>query len=161
MTGVTVVFLIILCGKARPGLSPTPCLMPVVGWQCVVAVLEGALYLREYSSDLGGAYLCKTKTAEYEFGSNTPEVYFDTSQAGSQYLRVTFWHHFVTVWTVVILHYNPVDQFVRIPSVMTRVVFRKTVFEELGESQAPGQSLMPLTGLFFIPNSFCSGSIPS
>ena len=76
--------------------------MPVVFWQCVIAVLTGALYLREYSSDLGGAYLRKAKTAEYEFESDAPEVRFDTSQAGSQYISVTFEHHFVTVWTVVI-----------------------------------------------------------
>ncbi|MBP7105507.1 MAG: hypothetical protein KBA83_10315 [Fermentimonas sp.] len=65
--------------------------------QCIVAILEGALCFREHSSDLGGAYLWKTKTAEYEFGSNTPEVRFDTSQAGFRYFYVTFRTHFVTV----------------------------------------------------------------
>jgi len=76
--------------------------MPVMDWQCVVAVLEGALYFREHSSDLGGAYLWKAKTAEYEFGSDAPVVRFDTSQTGSLYLCVTFGHHFVIVGTVVI-----------------------------------------------------------
>ena len=80
-----------------PAHYPVPCLMPVMDWQCVVAILEGALCFREHSSDLGGAYLWKTKTAEYEFGSNTPEVRFDTSQAGFRYFYVTFLTHFVTV----------------------------------------------------------------
>ena len=38
-----------------------------------------------HSSDLGGAYLCKSKTAENEFKSNAPEVRFDTFQALTQY----------------------------------------------------------------------------
>jgi hypothetical protein len=75
--------------------------MPVIFWQSLVAVLAGALYFREYSSDLGGAYLCKAKTAEYEFGSDAPEVRFDTSQVDSQYLCVTFGTYFVMVWSVV------------------------------------------------------------
>ena len=79
------------------GQSPAPCCMPVIDWQCVVAVLEGALDFREHSSDLGGACLCKRKTAEYEFGSNAPVVRFDTSQAGSRYFCVTLCTHFVTV----------------------------------------------------------------
>jgi len=57
--------------------------------------------LREYSFDLGGAYLCKAKTAEYEFESDAPEVRFDTFQAQSQYFCVTFEHHFVMVGAVV------------------------------------------------------------
>ena len=75
--------------------------MPVIFWQNLVAVLAGALYFREYSSDLSGAYLCKAKTAEYEFGSDAPEVRFDTSQADFQYLCVTFGTYFVKVWSVV------------------------------------------------------------
>jgi hypothetical protein len=58
--------------------------------------------LREYSFDLGGAYLCKAKTAEYEFESDAPEVRFDTSQTLFQYFFVTFERHFVTVGPVVI-----------------------------------------------------------
>ena len=37
-------------GKTGLGHSPAPCLMPVMSWQCVVAILEGALYFREHCS---------------------------------------------------------------------------------------------------------------
>ena len=78
---------------------PTQRLIPVIFWQSVVAVLAGALYFREYSSYLSGASLCKAKTAEFEFGSDAPEVRFDTSQADFQYLCVTFRTYFVIVRT--------------------------------------------------------------
>ena len=107
--------------------------MSVMDWQCVVAILEGALYFREHNSDLGGAYLCKAKTAEYEFGSNAPEVRFDTSQTYSQYFCVTLGPHFVTVWTVAMQCYKPIDQLVIIPSVTTWVVFRKAVLKARGQ----------------------------
>ena len=94
-------------------------------WQCVVAILEGALDFREHSSDLGGAYLCKRKTAEYEFESNAPEVRFDTSQAGFRYFCVTFGTHFVTVWTAFTYNKNTVGQTVRPSCVTTGVDFQK------------------------------------
>ena len=103
----------------EPVHSPAPCLMPVMDWQCVVAIFEGALYFREHSSDLGGAYLCRAKTAEYEFGSNAPEVLFDTSQAGFRYFCVTFCTHFVTVRTISMKCYKSIDQLVITPSVTT------------------------------------------
>ncbi len=107
--------------------------MPVMDWQCVVAVLEGALDFREHSSDLGGAYLCKTKIAEYEFGNNAPEVRFDTSQADFRYSCVTFGTHFVTVGTVFILHDYTVGQCFIMPSVTTGIVFRKAVLKARGK----------------------------
>ena len=114
--------------------------MPVMDWQCVVAILEGALCFREHSSDLGGAYLWKAKTAESEFGSNAPEVCFDASLAGFRYFCVTFGTHFVTVWTVAMQCYKPIDQLVIIPSVTTWVVFRKDVLKVRGQ-------VKPLVGL--------------
>ena len=93
-------FKIISGEEAGLSQSPAPYLMPVMDWQCVVAILEGALYFREYCSDLGGAYLWKAKTAESEFGSNAPEVRFDTSQADFRYFCVTFCTYFVIVRTV-------------------------------------------------------------
>ena len=107
--------------------------MPVIDWQYVVAVLEGALDFREHNSDLGGAYLCKAKTAESEFGSNAPEVCFDTSQAGSQYFCVTLCTHFVIVETVDTWHYKTAGQCVRIPSVTTGAVFRKAILKARGQ----------------------------
>ena len=107
--------------------------MPVMDWQCVVAILEGALDFREHSSDLGGAYLCKRKTAEYEFESNAPEVRFDTSQAGFRYFCVTFGTHFVTVWTVVTYNKNTVGQEVRPSCVTTGVDFQKAVLKVCGQ----------------------------
>ena len=61
-----------------------------------------SLTFAEHSSYLRGAYLCKAKTAEYEFESDAPEVRFDTSQTLFQYFFVTFERHFVTVGPVVI-----------------------------------------------------------
>ena len=107
--------------------------MPVMDWQCVVAVLKGALYFHEHSSDLGAAYLWKEKTAEFEFGNNAPEVCFDTSQAGSQYFCVTLCTHFVIVETVDMWHYKRVGQCVRMRSVTTKVVFRKAVLKAHGK----------------------------
>ena len=116
-----------------PAHSPALGLMPVMNWQCVVAILEGALCFREHSSDLGGAYLWKAKTAESEFGSNAPEVCFDTSRAGFQYFYVTFCTHFVTVRTIAMQCYKSIDQLVIIPSVTTWVVFRKAVLKARGK----------------------------
>jgi len=61
-----------------------------------------SLTFAEHIFYLSGAYLCKAKTAEYEFESDAPEVRFDTSQTLSQYFFVTFERHFVTVGPVVI-----------------------------------------------------------
>ena len=102
-------------------------------WQCIIAILEGALYFREHCSRLGGAYLWKAKTAESEFGSNAPEVRFDASLASFRYPCVTFGTHFVTVWTVVMQCYNTIGQLVIIPSVMTGMVFRKAVLKARGQ----------------------------
>ena len=61
-----------------------------------------SLTFAEHIFYLSGAYLCKAKTAEYEFESDAPEVRFDTSQTLFQYFFVTFERHFVTVGPVVI-----------------------------------------------------------
>ena len=133
MTKWRLFFKIISDRKVGPAHYPVPCLMPVMDWQCVVAILAGALDFREHCSWLGGAYLCKSKTAEYEFESDAPEVRFDTSQAGFRYFCVTFCTHFVTVWTVAMQCYKPIDQLVIIPSVTTWVVFRKAVLKARGQ----------------------------
>ena len=102
--------------------------MPVMDWQCVVAILEGALYFREHNSDLGGAYLCKAKTAENEFESDALEVRFDTFQALTQYFCVTLVHLFVTVLTVVNSDEILVYQWFMPLFVTTEVIFQKVVF---------------------------------
>ena len=107
--------------------------MPVMNWQCVVAILEGALDFREHSSGLSGAYLCKSKTAESEFWSDAPEVRFDTSQTGFRYFAVTFGTHFVTVRSVVARNRATVDQVVRPSSVTTEVIIQKTVLKGWGQ----------------------------
>ena len=68
----------LLCGKTGLGQSPIPYLMQVVDWQCVVAVLKELFYFRAHSSYLGGAYIYKSKTAEYESKSDAQKVRFDT-----------------------------------------------------------------------------------
>ena len=140
MTKWRLFFKIISGGKVGPAHSPAPGIMSVKDWLCVVAILEGALYFREHCSWLGGAYLCKAKTAEYEFGSDAPEVRFDTSQAGFRYFCVTFCTHFVTVLTVAMQCYKPIDQLVIAPSVTTWVVFQKVVLKARGQ-------VKPLVGL--------------
>ena len=94
-----------------------------MGRQSVAAVLACALYFRAHSSDLGGAYLRKPKTAEFEFESDAPKVRFDASQAVSLYSSVTFCTHFVTVETVFTGCYKPVGLDVMIQSVTTRMFF--------------------------------------
>ena len=115
-------------------------------------ILGGALYFREHSSGLSGTYLCKAKTAEYEFGSDAPEVRFDTSQAGSLYYCVTFSTHFVTVCPVHIYNRSTLGQVVRPSSVTTEVIFQKNSFERLGPGQASGLRLNPLPGHLLIPS---------
>ena len=109
-------------------------------WKCPFISLRIALTWAEHVFYLSGGYLCKSKTAEYEFESDAPEVRFDTSQADSQYFCVTFCAHFVTVWTVVMQCYNTIGQLVIIPSVMTGMVFRKAVLKARGQ-------VKPLVGL--------------
>jgi len=64
--------------------------------------LRTAPYFTEHCSYLGGAYLCKAKTAEFELESYVLQVRFDADQALSEYLFVTFERYFVTVGPVVI-----------------------------------------------------------
>ena len=107
--------------------------MPVMDWQCVVAVLKGALYFHEHSSDLGAAYLWKEKTAEFEFGNNAPEVCFDTSQTDFRYFAVTFGTYFVMVLTVMTQDELSTGQVFRLSSVTTGVIFQKTVLKGRGK----------------------------
>ena len=107
--------------------------MPVMDWQCVVAVLKGALYFHEHSSDLGAAYLWKEETAEFEFGNNAPEVRFDTSQTDFRYFAVTFGTYFVMVLTVMTQDELSTGQVFRLSSVTTGVIFQKTVLKGRGK----------------------------
>jgi hypothetical protein len=90
-------------------------------------------YFRTHSSYLSGAYLCKSKTAEYEFESAALKVLFDTFQALTQYFCVTLVHHFVTVWTVTKPNEHLVNQWFTVSLVTTRVDFRKVILKSRGQ----------------------------
>jgi len=114
-------------------------------------VLGGALHFREHNSGLSGTYLCKAKTAEYEFGSDAPEVRFDTSQAGSLYYCVTFSTHFVTVWPVHIYNRSTLGQVVTPSSVTTEVIFQKTVLKGWGQAKPQVCALLRYQAISLFP----------